>query len=256
MQENASSTCEINDLRREANLLRLERQEARVQGTARSGSQTNKKSRNGSDACSDPRKPAETQTLLESHKQQICTLTAQVEDLQNRLQKGSQTARRSPPPHRASRLEKTPVSYSNRTLGSSKPDSVPGSPTRSRSRSDNKKDSPTGVSERRRISGAKNAGGEHATSWQSRQDGLPLPLTCPNESLLMRSRTPLHHREYLFFSGTQRSRGGFHDWRKFRRFRAKAGPGPAGNNQRGTQMKQLNTVLCAGLRGDARHDKR
>lgn len=161
MQENASLICEINDLRREVNLLRLERQEARVQGTARCGSQTNKKTRDSSDASRDRRKSAEMQTLLESQKEQIVMLTAQVEELQNKLQKGCQTARRSPPPHRVSKLEKVPLSYSNRTIGNPRLDAGPASPASSRTKNDNTKDKPL---EKKEASGTKNADGELAPS--------------------------------------------------------------------------------------------
>ncbi|PFH36656.1 WD domain, G-beta repeat-containing protein [Besnoitia besnoiti] len=88
MQENASLICEINDLRREVNLLRLERQEARVHGVSRNGAKFTQKVNDGADSSESTaaQPPAEElQKTIELQERQIAALTSQNEALQQKL---------------------------------------------------------------------------------------------------------------------------------------------------------------------------
>ncbi|KFH01430.1 WD domain, G-beta repeat-containing protein [Toxoplasma gondii VAND] len=115
MQENASLICEINDLRREVNLLRLERQESRVQGASQNSLNSRKKVEKDSGPALPRKTPLNTHEELaktvETQRKQIEVLTAQIDTLQHKLnQKGSRFQKpASRLPRRASKTEEAKI---------------------------------------------------------------------------------------------------------------------------------------------------
>ncbi|CBZ50930.1 putative WD domain, G-beta repeat-containing protein [Neospora caninum Liverpool] len=135
MQENASLICEINDLRREVNLLRLERQESRVPGASRNSLKSRKKADTGrqpGEATQGPNTHEELAKTVEMQRKQIELLTAQNDALQHKLnQKQTRYLPPKPqnhPPRRASKTEEKKLPQRIPSFSKKPPDSERGSP--------------------------------------------------------------------------------------------------------------------------------